>query len=341
MVLPIVIVNYNNPADTIECIQSLLYLKRNDSIIVLVDNSDDIKSVSAIKNWLDNPVKVATLSQASEDQVDPLDKPVYAYFEENELEQVKISDHINGIVIIKAVNRGFAAANNLAISTIIKEDFPWIWLLNSDTVVPANTLQLVVPKLQSLDANTGLVANTLCYYHRPDTLQGTYGIYSPKFATASHHLADANKADVQMPDKILGDNEYPIGASLFVKTAFVKDVGLMSEAYFIYFEEIDWVIRGQKKGWNAAYLAGVPVYHKEGASIKSSKTVKSLLADMYSVRNRLLFTRLYFKEHLPMVNAGILLTVANRIKRRQFKRAGVILKYLLTKKFDGPFKLND
>jgi GT2 family glycosyltransferase len=62
MVLPIVIVNYNNPADTIECIQSLLYLKRKDSVIVLVDNSDDIKSVSAIKNWLDNPVKVATLN---------------------------------------------------------------------------------------------------------------------------------------------------------------------------------------------------------------------------------------------------------------------------------------
>ena len=341
MVLPIIIVNYNNPADTIECIQSLLCLNNKDVVIILVDNSDDCGPVQTIKNWLNNPVKVETLSQIDTKHFDPNTKIAFSYFEDKDIGDILLKDYTGEVVIIKTTNRGFAAANNIALAALIKEDFPWIWLLNSDTVAPGNAVSLFKEKVTELDTAVGLVANKLCYYHNPEILQGLYGVYYPKYASSIHAYAWQKDKDVQEPIKLLKEFEYPIGASLFVKKEFVKDVGLMNEKFFLYFEEIDWVVRGNSKGWKAAFVSDVKVYHKEGASVKSGQKIKSLLADMYSIRNKLLMTETYFKKYLPLVKISIILTIGNRFKRRQFERARVMLKYFLTKKFDGPFKFND
>ncbi len=36
---------------------------------------------------------------------------------------------------------------------------------------------------------------------------------------------------------------------MFVLREFIEDVGLMGEEYFLYFEELDWALRGKEKGW--------------------------------------------------------------------------------------------
>ena len=43
------------------------------------------------------------------------------------------------------------------------------------------------------------------------------------------------------------------------------------------------------------------VYHKEGSSTGGKAKSKSLIADYYGIRNRILFTKKYYKYCLPTV----------------------------------------
>ena len=41
--------------------------------------------------------------------------------------------------------------------------------------------------------------------------------------------------------------EYVSGASMLASRAFLENVGLMEESYFLYFEELDWALRARGK----------------------------------------------------------------------------------------------
>lgn len=70
------------------------------------------------------------------------------------------------------------------------------------------------------------------------------------------------------------------------------------------------------------------VYHKEGSSTGGKAKSKSLIADYYGIRNRILFTKKYYKYCLPTVYLGLILAIINRIRRRQFTRILMILKLM-------------
>jgi len=117
---------------------------------------------------------------------------------------------------------------------------------------------------------------------------------------------------------------------MFVSREFIEDVGFMFEDYFLYYEELDWILRGKRKGWQIGYCWDSVVYHKEGASIGSNieGKKKSELADYYFFRNRIKFTKKFCPQFLITVYLGFIITVFNRIRRGQFRRLKLIWKVL-------------
>jgi len=125
-----------------------------------------------------------------------------------------------------------------------------------------------------------------------------------------------------------------VGASMLVSKHFIETIGVMGQDYFLYYEDLDWSIRGKKLFKLACSLNSI-VYHKEGASTGGNtkgKNTKSKISDYYSIRNRVLFTKKYFKWYLPTVYLGLIITVINRIRRKQYSRLWIILKIILTGK---------
>ena len=118
---------------------------------------------------------------------------------------------------------------------------------------------------------------------------------------------------------------------MFVSKEFIQDVGLMCEDYFLYFEELDWVLRGKVKGYKLGYYWKSIVHHKEGGTIGSSSkgNEKSELADYWFVRNRLFFTKKFYHKFLWLVYVSFVGVIFNRIIRFQFDRISMILKIIL------------
>jgi GT2 family glycosyltransferase len=56
------------------------------------------------------------------------------------------------------------------------------------------------------------------------------------------------------------------GASMMIRQDVFKQVGLLDEHYFMYFEEVDFCIRARRAGWTCWYVPQSRVIHLEGAA---------------------------------------------------------------------------
>ena len=74
------------------------------------------------------------------------------------------------------------------------------------------------------------------------------------------------------------------GASVLLSRAYLDDVGLFDERYFLYYEDLDLSWRGRLRGWRYRYVPQSVARHVHAASTG----LRSPLQDHYVERNRLL-----------------------------------------------------
>jgi GT2 family glycosyltransferase len=280
----IIVLNYNNAKDTIECLESLYKLDYDLFHVVVCDNSSTDDSENKIKKW----------------QVQ-MRVPNFTFIQTNK-------------------NRGYAGGNNVGIRFAMKQgDMDYVWILNNDTIVMPDSLSAVVKKMES-DSTLGICGSKLVYSWDKSRVQSLGGHFNKYLGTTSHIINE----------KKLNCMNFVIGAAMLISNKFLQEIGLFCEDYFLYYEEIDLSMRAIGKYRMACALDSI-VYHKEGASIGANdkdKNQKSLLGDFYSVRNRILFMKKYYPNHLFSVYLGLLITIVNRLRRHQRKRINMIV-YLI------------
>lgn len=297
----IIIVNYKNWIDTVECLESILKLNYKNFRVFVIDNYSQNSSIENIIKWANGKqIFDFTIPKLTRNLVYPLSsKPVnLEYFEENMITENTNFEKIN--LIKSNENGGFAVGNNLILKKLInRQDFEFAWLLNNDTIIEANSLGYQIEFYLS-KTRIGILGSKLLYYHNPNIIQALGGKISPLFAE-SKHLYNEN---INSDDIFLIKPDYIIGASMLVHKDFIKDVGLMDEQYFIYYEETDWAFRAIRKNWDIDICQKSKVYHKEGASIgsNSTKKSKSFKSIYYGIRNRLIFNYKFYPILLvPMI----------------------------------------
>lgn len=306
----IIIVNYKGAADTVECIQSLWRLSYPSFHVIVVDNDSRDGSVETIQCAIDE------LTHA---------KP------NTDLQNAKTIE-----LLISTENKGFSGGNNVGIRRALEiGSFDYFWILNNDTLVDENCLNFLIAAFEEYQKGgikVGIIGTKLLYYHSRDTINSVGGLYNPVLAKP-RHLGEGER-DLGQYDRaeVAQHLDYITGASMFVSKDFILDVGLLCEDYFIYFEELDWILRGKQKGWQLGYCWRARVYHKEGRSVGTHRVAKmrSALSDFWLQRNRLFFTKKYYPYFLPFVYVTFVVVIFNRILRGQFKRLSWIILLLLS-----------
>ncbi len=271
------------------------------------NSKDTIECLKSLDTLVDVSYKIILIDNASTDDS-------YSVLK-------RYTDKKRRIVLIKsAINKGYAGGNNIALNYALKcDDMDYCWILNNDTIVDKMSLKYL-KKYMDDNPTVGLCGSKLMYEWNRNKIQGYGGCYN-KFFASSASCTDEDKID-----KI----DYIIGAACMVSRRFLEDIGLMNEDYFLYFEEIDWAYRSKGR-----YKLGCEpksiVYHKEGASIGAgirNKENKSLVSDYFSLRNRIFFSKKYNPYCLPIVYVGLVISMLNRLRRKQYYRALMILKMM-------------
>ena len=333
----IIIVNWNGWKDTIECLESVFRSDYNDYRVIVCDNNSSDGSVERIKAWAGNRLDLlAEVGGRLRDRsFPPVVKPIsYATYAQEEAESGGCLEDDSPLILIRNTsNLGFAGGNNVGMRyALARHDFDYVWLLNNDTVVNPDSLSRLVYRMRQKNG-AGMCGSTLLHYNDPDRVQALGGGYYCKWIGLPWHQGRLRKSGSTVDKtKVERWMNYIIGASMLVSKEFLQNIGLMCEDYFLYFEELDWAIRG-KGSFSLAFAPESVVYHKIGSSIGTSSNPweKSLNCDYYNIRNRLFFTRRYFPYSLPAIYAVLFGTLLLRIFMWKWDRvrmiAGLLLNY--------------
>ena len=113
---------------------------------------------------------------------------------------------------------------------------------------------------------------------------------------------------------------YVMGASMLASAAFVREVGLLQEDYFLYGEEIDWALRARGR-FSLAYAPASHVFHKSGAT---SSKMMPLFTAKYYYRNRIRIVARFFPEALGAAKRGLALDLARHLLRGRWGLTRVV-----------------
>jgi GT2 family glycosyltransferase len=341
----IVIVNWNGWKDTIECLESVFRLRHSDFAVIVCDNGSRGDSLRGVMEWARGE-RMATPASAEMGSYTspPVPKPiVFSLLEGSSVNEPELSTGNRLVLIRSERNLGFAGGNNLGLRCILRRnDHGYVWLLNNDTVVHPDALTKLIGRVEE-DPRIGICGSRLCFYSAPHFIQACGGsTYSPRTGR-NRHIGEFKPVS-EAEDRAAVERQigYVVGASLFVSRRFLSSIGLMSEDYFLYGEELDWATRAKGK-FLQGYAPGSIVFHKQGNSMGGKSLTRQsepeesfLVSDFYSVRNQLRFTRRYYPQYLPFVGGTVAWRLLKRIAAGKWKRVRSVVRGVLSAFSEDP-----
>jgi GT2 family glycosyltransferase len=156
-------------------------------------------------------------------------------------------------------NLGYGGGNNSGLKRAIDEGAAYVLLLNNDVVVAPDCVRRLVAAAEA-DSRIGMASPKIFYYDRPTEIYWDGGIVDWKSGETRH---DSRGLPVE---KGIVRSEWLTGCSLLVRVATIREVGLLDERYFLYFEDADWSVRAARRGWTNAVVLEARAWHKVSRS---------------------------------------------------------------------------
>ena len=184
-------------------------------------------------------------------------------------------------------NEGFTGANNKALKVILKQNFDYVLLLNNDTEVNPNFLSLLVARMES-DKNLAATQPLILDLPHKKTIWNAGGSFNTFFGLSKTRL----KGVTYKPKlKIQTFTNWISGCCILVKIQAIKEVGLLDNHFFAYFEDVDWSIRMKNQGYKLGVVPKSIIYHHSSGSTKKNNTSNegnlSPYAHYLNVRNHI------------------------------------------------------
>jgi GT2 family glycosyltransferase len=199
------------------------------------------------------------------------------------------------IILIKSDrNLGFAGGNNLGVRASKGE---YLMFINNDTEVPSGFLEPMVELLEA-DHGIGMVSPKIKFYWDPTIIQYAGFTKMNPYTIRNKGLGYYKKDGVEFDQ--LSQTESIHGAAMMVPRRVIKEVGMMTEVYFLYYEEHDWAEMIKRAGYKIYYQPKSYILHKESVSTGKDSPFKTY----YIARNRLVFARRNFSGFPFLVSWG-------------------------------------
>ncbi len=202
----------------------------------------------------------------------------------------------NADIVNTGCNLGFSGGNNYGIRFAKERYNPDFYLLlNNDTVVHPSFINELLSGYFS-ENGVGLVTGKIKMY--PHTHKIWYGGGDYNESICSTKMRGYGKDD----DGSYNSSEYvkfAPGCLFFFHSTLLDKIGYMSEEYFLYCEDTDYVFRVIKSGLNVLYWPKAVIAHKE--SVATGKG--SPMHQYYLTRNKLLIIKKYAKNRFVKIKS--------------------------------------
>lgn len=225
----IIILNWNNWPDVLECLSSL---KNNDYPnyqVVIIDNGSREKP------------------QVSDSEI----KIIY------NKENLGFSGG-NNVGIKYALEKGADYVLLLNNDTIVSRDF----LTKLVEAGESNKkFGILGPKIYFADQKEKIwfAGGQVNWLYNKGTMRGYNEIDKGQYDSSSTSAKGGPASDGQ-------ETDYITGCCLLIKRAVIEKIGLMPEDYFLYYEDTDWSLAAQEVGFKCIFVPGAKIWHKGSKS---------------------------------------------------------------------------
>lgn len=181
-----------------------------------------------------------------------------------------------------AENKGFCAGNNIGIAyaiDTIKADY--ILLLNNDTVVTGNTLEVLLDRARIMPNQLYMLTGKIRYRLQPQLLWYAGGRLSRLHGIGKHFGRNNPDSERYSIEKRV---TYASGCFMFFPSELFIKIGPLKDRLFMYLDDTDYCMRLFTQGIPIYYLPGACILHDVGTGMTLSKY--SLFYLYFSTRNR-------------------------------------------------------
>jgi GT2 family glycosyltransferase len=202
-------------------------------------------------------------------------------------------------LIRNSENRGFAAANNVAMS---RAGGRFVLLLNPDTVVRPEAIGTLAGFLAS-HSDVGICGPLVL---NPNGSFQSCGYLYPTLLSEIRQSKNLGKLlrVVVGPPPELGprvaptDAEWVDGCCLMIRREVIDAIGPLDEQFFMYAEELDWCFNAKRRGWRIVAHPGTSIIHYGGQS--SAQVAERSLALLVETRLR------FYRKNIGLGTAGLI-----------------------------------
>jgi GT2 family glycosyltransferase len=312
----IVLVNWNGWQECVECIDTVLAQAHQNFHIFIVDNDSRDQSLDRIVSWCAAPEakpmwrRLPGVLRYTDNA--PCNEVTYRVVSAVDHVLAPAPDSCRVTLIHSGGNLGFAGGCNVGIRAAGIDEFTYFWFLNPDTVVEREALIELIARAESTP-DMGIVGSTLLFYDRPEVIHAQGGGRLNRSNGTAVHIGEGAPSSVVPNDGSGVERKlsWVCGASMFVSAVYIREIGLMQEDYFLYYEEADWATRGLNR-FRLGYAPKSIVFHKSGAN--SSKIMPMFTAGYY-YRSRLRFVHRFLPGRMAAAKRQLFLEMLKHLAR--------------------------
>lgn len=197
----------------------------------------------------------------------------------------RINDEFPNITLLQSKhNGGYAMGMNIGINYALNKKYDYILILNNDTEVTEDFLQPMLIEFEN-NKNIGIVSPKVGYLENRNQIYCAGAEISTLLCGGVSKYKGKNIIDYANRNRKISMAE---GCCFLVKREVFENMGLMDESFFMYFEEVEFSDRVNKK-FDILYVSDSIIYHKGGGGKQWNRYTP--LYYYYYTRNRFLFFR--------------------------------------------------
>lgn len=310
--LGVAIVAFHSADVILPCLDSLFASRGVALRVAVTDNASDDATVALVRDWAARRASADAGFSFAELPVGTSEQPAAAL-----------------TLLRSGCNGGYAYGVNSGLRLLLRHPgLHLFWVLNPDCVVPPETAARYAER--GADGNFALMSGRTIYCEEPARIQTDGGRVNRWTGVCSSVNAGLPPEGTAMPEPATLD--FVTGGNLVASRRFIERAGLMSEDYFLYYEEVEWAFR---RGDLPLRLAeGAVVQHHGGTAIGSGTATRRAtpFASFFNTRNRLRFLRRNRPWAIPF---GLAHAVA-KAGRLALAGAGAEARAVLMGAFDRP-----
>ena len=232
-----------------------------------------------------------------------------------------LAGHVGVTLVRVSPNRGYTGGVNAAFAHALTTRAEFAWLLADDTRVDAAAMAALVQALRA-EPGAGIAASLTLYANVAERIWFAGGL------VGGDRLGRATHRGMNEPDRgryEAGPVDFANGSSLFARRTVLEGIGGLDEAYFTYWEDVDWCARAKEAGWTTWFVPAARVWH----DVTPDTGTRLDRARTYDARNRMIWHARHRRARLlPVLLATLAaipwLAVSGRAHEARLQLNGVL-----------------